>query len=377
MRSHILMMYAGVTVHSNVTSFVSEGQHVDCIAITEQPSVFHFGIKQIEKPPKPVAPPTGGHTPPSEVSCSDSLLGLGLKDQLGNALSCPKHTIPMSRLTMDRLTQFPTLNHFLAKYPSDGQASTNSNGTLHLRGTHAQPAWYPGRKFAVGQQTVMNYGGNAWMDLWRPAGDFSTSHQRYSGGSPVQTLEGGWVVYPQHFGTMNSVLYIYWGSGTKGCYNLECPGFVQTDNTWHLGGPWTSYSTTGRRQSFRLQWKLIQAKWWLFMEGSGNFTAVGYYPVSMYGTGQMSRYATHMEFGGEVRRFVGDPWPQMGSGATPTATLAVAEHWLIYYFPHIQNGGVGAWATLSPGQSPPCYAAQTTDGGTVLYYGGEGGDVCS
>jgi hypothetical protein len=241
MRSHITKMYAGVTVPAKVTSFVSEGQHVDCIAIMEQPSVFHLGIKQIEKDSIPTTPPAGGQSTYEPVSHADSLLNLGLKDQFGNAISCPTDTIPMSRLTMERLTQFQTLNDFSARYPS-------STGALQSRGANVpQATWDPKRKHATGYQTVLNYGGNSWLELWLPVGDYSTGHQKYLGGSPLQTLEGGWTVYPQRFLTKNAVTYIYWSSGTTGCYNLDCPGFVQVNNHWYLGGGWTNYSTVQKR----------------------------------------------------------------------------------------------------------------------------------
>ena len=283
---------------------------------------------------------------------------------------------------MDRLTQFPTLSHFFAKHPHWQASTSSTDGTsLHQRGTQAKPALDPVRKFAGGGQTVINYGGNAWMDLWTPVGDYSTSHQRYTAAS--QALEGGWAVYPQHFQTTLGVTYIYWSNGTHGCYNLDCPGFVQTNNAWYLGGTWYNYSTVQKHWGFRLQWKLIRGNWWFFLEGSGDYSPVGYLPAAtIYGSSQMSRYATHLEFGGEVGRFPGDHWPQMGSGAMPAAApLAVASQWLIYYDPHNQNGGVGVVPTLSPRPSPPCYAVQiirnsTANGGTFVQYGGEGGDMC-
>lgn len=381
MRSHVLKMYAGVTAHASVTSFISEGQHVDCIAITEQPSVFNLGIKQIEKPPMPFTPPAGGHEPP--ILRADSPLKLGLKDQFGNAISCPMHAIPMSRLAMDRLTQFPTLKHFFAKQPTGSITTLQSRG-----GLVPQATWDPVRKSASGHQTVINYGGNSWMELWLPVGDYSVSHQKYSGGSPLQTLEGGWTVYPQRFRTTNAVTYIHWSSGTAGCYNLDCPGFVQVNNHWYLGGGWTNYSTPQQRWGFRLQWKLIQGKWWLFLEGGpGNtYDSVGYYPTSIYGGGQLSRNAQHIEFGGEVGRLVGDLWPQMGNGVMATslaAAVTAASHFLIYYDPHDQDGGTGVYAVLNPQGDLPCYSVDVfingslpNGSGAFIHYGGGGGNVC-
>jgi hypothetical protein len=374
MRSHILKMYAGVTAPAKVTSFVSEGQHVDCIAIMEQPTVFHLGIKHIEKPPMPITHPAGRQTKLTTVSYVDSLLKQGLKDQFGNAISCPADTIPMSRLAMDRLTQFSTLKGFFAKHPSGTAA-------LQPRGGHVPRAtWDPVSKSAAGYQSVVNYGGNSWMELWLPVGDYSVCHQKYSGGSPLQTVEGGWAVYPQHFQTTDAVLYIYWNSGKTGCYNLDCPGFVQVDNTWGLGGRFPGrYSTPQQKWGFRIQWKLLKGDWWLFLEGSGTYNSVGYYPASIYGGGRLSRNAEHIEFGGKVGRFVGDPWPQMGNGVMPSlSTTAAANQFLIYYDPHNQDGGAGVEANLIPGDDLPCYSVNVFPNvaGAYIHYGGGGGNAC-
>ncbi|KAF8234110.1 hypothetical protein L208DRAFT_1089886, partial [Tricholoma matsutake] len=342
MRSHILKMYAGVTAHAKVTSFVSSDQHVDCIAIMEQPSVFHLGIKNVKKPPLPLTPPAGYQTNHTTVSYVDSLLKKGLKDQFGNTMSCPTDTIPMSRLTMDRLTQFSTLKDFFAKHPGGTAA-------LQQRGAHVSRAtWDPVRKYAAGHQAVVNYGGNSWMELWLPIGDYSVGHQRYSSGT--QTVEGGWAVYPQHFQTTDGVLYIYWNSGKTGCFNLDCPGFVQVDKNWGLGGRFPDhYSTPQQRWGFRMQWKLLKGDWWLFLDGSGAYESIGYYPTSIYGGGQLSRNAEQIEFGGEVGRFVGDPWPQMGNGimsSSSAGAVTAASQFLIYYDPHNQDGGTGVYANL-------------------------------
>jgi hypothetical protein len=118
------------------------------------------------------------------------------------------------------------------------------------------------RTFAYGYQYVTNYGGNSWLDLWNPSGDFSLSQQWYVGGSGgnTQTVEGGWQVLPDKYGTNKAVLFIYWTADdyqNTGCYNLDCSGFVQTNSNWYLGGTWDHYSSTGGGQwGFELQWKL-------------------------------------------------------------------------------------------------------------------------
>jgi hypothetical protein len=387
MRSHILQMYGGVTV-KDVTSFFFEGNHVDCIAIKEQPTVFHFGIQHIEEPPIHVASPdttaaAANGTKHAFAQGADSPLKLGLTDQFGNTISCPKDSIPMSRLTLEQLTRFTTLRDFFGKFP-------NKSKSLRRRGALVPRDFEQGRKYAFASQFVINYGGHSFIQLWNPVADFSLSQQWYRGGrNPVQTVEGGWVVYPDHFNTPNTVLFIYWTSddyATAGCYNLECPGFVQVNYNWYLGGTFDHISTPGSSWGFRMEWKLVNEGWWLYLLGSGaNLEAVGYYPTSIFNGGQLSISAEGMDIGGEVGRRVGDNWPPMGSGVESTMGVPAAAHQaLIFYIPYNENGGVGVWCSLVPfSPDAPCYTANVVDSayggdwGTYLLYGGPGGDTAT
>jgi hypothetical protein len=376
MRSHILQMYGGVTVE-NVTSFFFDGQHVDCIAIKEQPTVFQFGIEHIEEPPMHAASPgstAASGTTHAFARGADSPLKLGLTDQFGNTISCPEHAIPMSRLTLERLTRFTTLRDFFGKFPNN----------VELRGA---ANFEQGHKYAHSSQTVANFGGHSFIQLWNPVSDFSLSQQWFRGGplTQEQTVEGGWIVYPDHFQTTNAVLFIHWTAdyyASTGCYNLECPGFVQVNHNWWLGGPFFHYSTPASWWGFSMEWKLFNGNWWLYLRGSGAvYDPVGYYPTSIYNGGQMSRHAEGMNYGGEVGRKVGENWPPMGSGMLSTMGVnAAANQALIYYIPHNENGGVGVWANLYPIGDAPCYSANEVDSadggdwGTFILYGGPGGD---
>ena len=78
-------------------------------------------------------------------------------------------------------------------------------------------------------------------------GVFSLSQQWVAGGSgpSLQTIEGGWHVYPAFHNDPSPItrLFIYWtadGYSSTGNYNLlnqpGQPAFVQTDNTWVWAG---------------------------------------------------------------------------------------------------------------------------------------------
>ena len=365
MRSHIIGLYQGVEVRH---SYVSQGSYFDCVAVETQPTVRALGIKV-------AAPPTSNSVNLNGARSGKgaaSPLTLGLRDAFGNAVSCPAGTFPMLRLSLDRMTRFATLHDFLAKEPAGaGTAGAGIAAAAH--------------RYAYGRQYVTNYGGNSWLNLWNPSGEFSLSQQWYStgSGSTTQTVEGGWVHYPGKFGS-KSVLFIFSTPDgySHGCYNLECTGFVQTNSNWALGGAWSAYSSYGGTQwGFTMQWKYYNGNWWLFLQGAGAIEAVGYYPKSVFNGGQMASNATRTTFGGETFTS-GTSWPQMGSGKFASAGFAQAAYQrTIFYIPQNVNGGTGVWSSLSTAATnPACYTIAYTPAssggswGTYFYFGGPGGN---
>jgi hypothetical protein len=380
MKEHILNMYAGV---GEVTSFVFESSYGDCIAIEEQPTVHQLGLHEIAQPPVNSQHDKKAYGPgPGQVKHADSPLKLGLRDQFGNPLCCPEYAIPMARLTLEKLTRYETLRDFFSKppgpiLPSDYDFSTNE---IH--------------RHSYGSQPVTNFGGNSWLDLWSPAGDFSISQHWYYGTAEeqsTQTLEGGWRkdTYDDP-NTDVSTLFIYWTADwykTTGCWNLECPAFVQINNNWYLGGIWDHYSTMdGEQWGFQMQWKLYQGNWWLFLRGPGDIEAVGYYPTSIYNSGQLSQNSNMILYGGEVANYTGgDSFPQMGSGDFAENGFGEAAFQnTIFYIPQDEDDGVGVWAELSAHDESPasCYTIELVDWpkggdwGTYFYFGGPGGFGC-
>jgi hypothetical protein len=288
MQKHILYMYECVT---DVTSFMQGPEYVDCIKILEQPSFCHSDDKEIPNPPFNSTPPgKSRECVPGVFKDTDSPLKLGLKDRFGNRMSCPDNYIPMARLTLEKLTRFPTLRDVFAKhFPPPRPGDVNEQGDTWVH------------KYAHAYQTVPNYGGNSWLNVWNPVcGDhqMTISQQWYTGGpwgtDKFQSVEGGWQ-FQRHFQTKNVLLFIFWtrdGYNHTGCYNLECTGFKQLNNNWFLGGEFDHYSTRGGTQwGFEMQWKLYQDKWYLFLKGRGDYELVGFYPTSIYNGGQLSRQA--------------------------------------------------------------------------------------
>jgi hypothetical protein len=371
MRSYVLNTYRGVKVDH---SYLADGSYFDCVETKSQPSVQALNTSDIATPP---AAGTGGIKSEAGAQSAASPLTLGLKDSYGNSVSCPLGTVPIQRISLDRLTKFATVQDFLVKGPPGGTEKSD-----------IQPAAAtPSRQYAHGYQNVTNHGGNSYLNLWNPEANFSISQQWYTTGSysadNLQTLEGGWIKYPDKFGS-RSVLFIFFTPDTykTGCYNLDCTGFVQTSSNWALGGAFSAYSSVGGQQyGFAMQWKYFEGNWWLFLGGAGNLEAVGYYPGSVYKGGALARSATSIDFGGEVAPKADGTWPAMGSGHFASAGSGQAAYQSTIFYTATDESGV--WASLTTSQTAPtCYtilytpASSGSDSGTYFYFGGPGGVSC-
>jgi hypothetical protein len=382
MRHHILSMYEGVTV---AHSFVKDAQTFDCVPIEQQPSVRLLGLKKVVlAPPEPADEAQDKAQAPREAHGLPSPLTLGEVDAFGNAVRCEEGTIPMRRVTLEEITRFGTLEQFLHKSPWEDVGRPALEGEPLAGAT-------PVHRYAHAVQAVNNKGGNSWLNLWSPSINGSTSqifslsqHWYYGGrGNALQTVEGGWQAYPLKYGTTKSALFIYWTADnykSTGCYNLDCPAFVQVNHNWYLGGTWTSYSTRGDQQyEFQLQWLFTGGNWWLFLQGTGNLEAVGYYPGAIYRNGQLTRYASGIDYGGET---VGTTsWPPMGGGGFASQGFSQAAYQRSIFY--IDTSLASHWSSLRTSlTSPRCYTATFSPArpgvtwGSYLYFGGPGGLFC-
>jgi len=99
MKAHVLELYRGVTARN---SFIgSDGLIVDCVPIDQQPSL---------RPPGRPRADVSRDTPGIAVN-----LQRGQRDRLGNEMSCRPGTVPIVRVTLERIAKFRTLAAFLAK----------------------------------------------------------------------------------------------------------------------------------------------------------------------------------------------------------------------------------------------------------------------
>ncbi|XP_073219596.1 protein neprosin-like [Cicer arietinum] len=135
---------------------------------------------------------------------------------------------------------------------------------------------------------------------------------------PLEEMEN--MVYPSMYGDSQPRLFIYWTSDAyqkTGCYNLQCPGFVQTSTTLALGAA-ISPNSIYNGQQFEIKLMILKDPTngnWLLKFGSNFNEEIGYWPSSLFT--HLNYKATTIQFGGEImnRKSTGSHTStQMGSG---------------------------------------------------------------
>ncbi len=376
MRSHVLALYSGVQVKH---SFLLDAHPFDCIPIMQQPSVRLQRLTTIATPPN--VGPSSSTAKGSAAAIPSQIDTAQPTDSLGNTVGCESGSIPMRRVTLDDLSRFKSLSAFFQKGPDGAGQYQSPDNAAPTVATH---------KYAHSYQYVSNLGGSVDLGLWNPRintslGEIFSLNQFWyvNTSGPVQTLEGGVQNYPQKYGTTNSALFIYWtsdGYNKVGCYNLDCPGFVQTNSHVYLGRGFSAYSAIGGPQYVvNLRAFHYQGNWWLYLGGGAAANAFGYYPDSVYHGTPITVAANEIDYGGEV---VGTTiWPPMGSGRFASAGFgrAAFDKNIVYY----PNTNYFSAATLTPDQpSSRCYTDITTNNSgvanwtTYFFLGGPGGSNC-
>ncbi|KAI4312853.1 hypothetical protein MLD38_037643 [Melastoma candidum] len=168
------------------------------------------------------------------------------------------------------------------------------------------------------------YGAKAVINIWSPEckGDqFSASVIRLASGPETGDTNGiyiGWAVSPAVYGDDNAHLFTFWkGEGSTGCYDIRCPGFIQTDKGIVLGDVFNRTSDYGGIQQ-QVDVHITQdpiTKNWILSFGIGNEERqAGYWPKELFP--QMAGGAANLSFGGITVHGQGTS-PPMGSGYKP------------------------------------------------------------
>ncbi|GMH17617.1 hypothetical protein Nepgr_019458 [Nepenthes gracilis] len=291
------------------------------------------------------------------------------KDKLGfwyKSGKCPKGSIPIIR------------------HINTGLPIIRKNITFGLPASYNTGHQYAVIEYDAQSQTIQ--GAQATIDIWDPSlanpRDFSLSQIWYSAGSgsDLNTAEAGWQVFPARTGDSQPRLFVYWTAdaySSTGCYDLTCPGFVQTSNQHTPGMALTPSTYNGQQNELGLviNRDIKTGNFWLYVDG----TAMGYWPNAIYNTLQGG--ADIVEWGGEIVDSSGSggfhTLTQMGSGYLPSAGYGQSSYIRnLLYTENTQNWvAVTADALNGIAPAPNCYsyALKTgQDGALWLFYGGPG-----
>ncbi|KAJ4836972.1 hypothetical protein Tsubulata_025282 [Turnera subulata] len=315
-----------------VRSIQSEdGDIIDCIDIYKQPAFDHPALRNHTIQLRPSYDPTMEEAPTETKtmkkknegkSRNDGSYGRHLSQLWQKNGSCPQGTVPVRRIREKELLRRSSLEDYGRKHPAFSSAVTKLNKeTPNLREQN--------RSMAILLTEGFSYSGvKGDIRVWNPQvesdDEYSTSQVSLKSGPyyDFESLEAGWAVNPSVYGDRQTRLFVYWttdASKTTGCFDVTCPGFVQTSNEIALGAAIYPLSVP-----FRLPYQITlyifkdppTGNWWVQY---GERINLGYWPVELFGS--LRGNAEGAEWGGEVYSSKIEQTPHtktgMGSGQFP------------------------------------------------------------
>ncbi|XP_037419456.1 uncharacterized protein LOC119284436 [Triticum dicoccoides] len=348
-----------------------DGDVIDCVHISKQPAFDHPLLKNhtIQMWPS---------YQPGDMYHDPNFTPHPITQTWHQNGKCPENTIPIRRTNEEDVLRASSIKRYGKKMPW-------SIPNLNSINDPDTPNILRGHQHAVASTSIDKcQGTRATFNLWQPmiarANDFSLAQLWITGGSysgnGLNTIEAGWQVYPYLYKDNNTRLFIYWtrdGYHTTGCYNLMCPGFIQTNKNIAIGSsisPVSTYGGTQHDYDILVRKDPKDGNWWLQVEGD----CVGYWPSSIFS--YLANSASSVLWGGEVfSPEAGQTSTQMGSGHFPEEGLGKASH--------IKNIQVidSSNNLKSPSdvglivEQRNCYNVQSgisSDLGNYIYYGGPG-----
>ncbi|GMI82113.1 hypothetical protein like AT2G44220 [Hibiscus trionum] len=332
------------------------GDIIDCVDIYKQPAFNHLLLKNHTIQMKPSSYPKGMVAKTSEAEL--------LQDWHKNG-ECPQGTIPILRSPQDKPNR--KAPPFSPSNQLDDDVAKNHE--------YAQVSSLGGNYF----------GASARFNVWKPAtfnDEISLAEMWVvaGNGNELNSLEAGWQTYTALNYTRS---FIYWtrdGYQKTGCYNLECPGFVQTSSKLTLGGklePVSTYAGEQFEMAIYVHKDKKSGNWWLRLQEID----VGYWPGSIFT--KLSDRAEVIIWGGEIVN--SEPQgrhtsTQMGSGHFPSEGLGKASY--IRNLRYVDESGAinDAQKVVPLVTKPQCYDLQMgniKNYGTHFFYGGPGySDKC-
>ncbi|XP_019051659.1 PREDICTED: uncharacterized protein LOC104588257 [Nelumbo nucifera] len=302
-----------------VKSIQSEdGEIIDCIDLFKQPAFDHPMLKNHTIQMKPTYDPPTMRTTKQESSTK-------LVSQVWRRSgSCPQGTIPIRRIRKINILKANSLEDYGRKRSPASSRASSSTRTMRGASQTNHFNQKANQSVAILLTEGYNYiGAKGDINVWNPyveSDDEYTTAQICIKDGPYydfESIESGWTVNPGVYGDRRTRFFSYW---TKtGCFDLLCPGFVQTSNEIALGSAIEPISVTAGPQ-YHIALTIFKdpytRNWWLQM---GNDIKIGYWPPDIFSG--LSHIASSVEWGGQVYstnvRKIPHTSTAMGSGEFP------------------------------------------------------------
>lgn len=287
MVSYLASRYAAADVAHAFTT--RHGDDVDCVRGDRQPAARR-GLGGAG-PAAPRSAPPGAITK-AAIADLERLFGFGGDaDGRGRLRRCPPNTVPIKRLTLDDLARSKTLAKFHYKRPIEEPPADPGEGG---GATH---------HYSAVRDTNENKGVYADLIVKAPfvhAGvdEFSLSQlwdRRGGTGDNRETVEAGWIVYPNKFGS-GTRFFIYSTSdnyGPASGWNLENGRFSQNPGLPICVGCTVS---TGSTMNLLLFKDNDNGSWWVQLNG----VWVGFWNISLFDANGLQVMGDTVTWGGEI-----------------------------------------------------------------------------
>ncbi|CAN6823579.1 unnamed protein product [Brassica oleracea var. botrytis] len=267
--------------HALISIKSEDGDIIDCVPIHSQLAFDHPLLKNhnIQMRPNIIRESTSTYTK-NYINVTQAWHKKGI---------CPENTVSIRRIKKEDILRSNFIENF-GKKMTPGILLYGSSSVHEYAVMNCKKGKYFGTKFAV----------NIWKPKVQVPNEFSLAQTWLSSGvgTNLNTIEAGFQVLPSLYGDNNLRLFVYWTADNyqkTGCYNTNCPGFVQTSNRITVGGTFKSVSKYDGIQIAVLVmiWK-DGDYWWLQI----NKELVGYWPAKLFSS--LGKGATEVLWGGEI-----------------------------------------------------------------------------
>ncbi|KAJ6743489.1 CARBOXYL-TERMINAL PEPTIDASE [Salix viminalis] len=258
-----------------------DGDIIDCIDIYKQPAFDHPALRN--------------HTIQMAPSYDPNIEEATAK---ANRLQNQDSSMSLA----SRLWQKSGSCHYGRKKPSSYPPLTRINEDI---GSNLQQS---NRSVAILLTEGYSYSGvKGDIQVWNPHvesdDEYSTSQVSLKSGPyyDFESVEAGWAVNPSVYGDRKTRLFVYWtadASKKTGCFDLTCPGFVQTSSEIALGAaiyPLSVPSGLPYQITLFIFKDPNTGNWWVQY---GEKTNLGYWPPDLFAS--LRGNAETAQWGGEV-----------------------------------------------------------------------------